>query len=138
MFYEFTQQENVRLMYHPSLSLIYNTSIRDRVISNFFRGYYQKHRDEHYGPIWEKRQIYFRNLAKIPDDKRYIIMIFPSVFQDRFAFEIVGDQLKIRREDLSDGWGQNLKIRVIDDKNHTHTDFQVGPSLLNVKNISLS
>lgn len=136
MFYAYTHRQNVRLIHHPTLSLIYDAYTGERIVSNFFRGYYHKHRGEQYGPIWEKRQIYFRNLVKILH-KRYVIMTFPSVFHDRFIFEIDGRHLKISRQDSTEGWGQNLRIRVIDQNDHTHRDLLVGPSSVNEKVIPL-
>ena len=55
------------------------------------------------------------------------------VCNDKFAFEFIENQLKIKRIDSYSGWGQSLIVTIINNETSETRDILIGSSVLNTK-----
>jgi hypothetical protein len=66
------------------------------------------------------------NLRKI---NNYTIIIFPHHYSDKYDFNIVDNSsIIIKRNDSNEGWGQNLRIKLIDNNTNNIKIINVGNS----------
>ena len=67
----------------------------------------------------------------------YVILVFPHNTTDLFNFSINDNKIIIKRTDKDLGWGQDLKIRIINNNTHIYTDINIGNSYNNIKEIEM-
>jgi hypothetical protein len=93
-----------------------------------YKGYYYNNvtPKEEYADLFYKREIYYLNLRKI---NNYTIIIFPHHYSDSYDFNIVDNSsIIIKRNDSNEGWGQNLRIKLIDNNTNNIKIINVGNS----------
>jgi hypothetical protein len=93
-----------------------------------YKGYYYNKvtPKEEYADLFHRREIYYVNFKKI---NNYKIFVFPHNFSDKYDFNIIDNSsIKINRSDSNEGWGQNLKLKLIDDDKNTIKIINVGNS----------
>ncbi|MEM3857797.1 MAG: glycosyltransferase [Candidatus Micrarchaeaceae archaeon] len=69
---------------------------------------------------------------------KYTIKVYPYPFPDRFDFSIEGDKIRVKRLDSPTGWGQQLKIRLIDNFTNEEKDVMIGSSDHNIKIVDIN
>ena len=101
------------------------------VINTHYKGYYGSDHDiNSYSTLYKKKEIYYKNIVK---KNNYIFMIYPNQNNDTFDMEIIDgkgavNSINIKRIDANIGWGQNLKIKIINNLNNTSKIIEVGSS----------
>jgi hypothetical protein len=86
--------------------------------------------NNHYSFNCINNTIYYENKVNI---EHYTVYIYPSAYNERFDFIINGTKIITRRKDLQIGWNQDLKIKLIDNKNKTEKILNIGSSQKNIK-----
>ncbi len=103
-----------------------------------YKGYYhnpkQRNEAEVYGNLWNIRCIYYVNKSVSGD---YIMYVYPHHTRDSFELIENNNSYWVKRTDANGGWGQNLRIVMINKKTHKTTRFDIGPSNENVAYIKL-
>ena len=130
LFNIYTHNQNV-LLYHSVLGKHYTgskVSVKkdNRLFCNtHYKGYYYNpsFRQITYNDLFLRGEIYYLNMVKI---NKYVILVFPHHTPDRFNFTISDNKIKIIRTDEDKGWGQDLKIKIIDDETNNETILDVG------------
>ena len=72
--------------------------------------------------------LYYKNIQKI---NNYIILVYPNNHNDIFYFIIFYNKLIIKRIDQDSGWGQDLKIKIINNDNNLEYIYNIGKSIEN-------
>jgi mannosyltransferase OCH1-like enzyme len=139
LFYKYTHDKNVILKhdvsgntYKDSKILLRNDNIL--FINTHYNGYYHPNRLQEYTVLFNKRMIYYKNIQKI---NNYTILVFPHNHDDYFDFNIKDNNLIVKRIDKNCGWGQDLKIKIIDNNNHMEKIYNVGTSIENEVSINI-
>jgi mannosyltransferase OCH1-like enzyme len=108
------------------------------ILHKFFNDYYKKYNKisqlEHYGKLFTKKEVYYKNLKEI---NKYKIYVYPNKFNDIFDFEIIDNNLIVKRIDKNTGWGQDLVIKIINQETNKDKLIQIGNSKENKKIIKL-
>ena len=100
------------------------------ILNKFYKGYYANMTNNHYSFNCSNNTIYYENKVNID---HYTVYIYPSPYNERFDFIINGTKIITRRKDLQTGWNQDLKIKLIDNKNKTEKILNIGSSQKNIK-----
>lgn len=100
------------------------------ILNKFYKGYYANMTNNHYSFNCKNNTIYYENKVNI---EHYTVYIYPSPYNERFDFIINGTKIITRRKDLQIGWNQDLKIKLIDNKNKTEKILNIGSSQKNIK-----
>jgi mannosyltransferase OCH1-like enzyme len=108
------------------------------ILHKFFNDYYKKYNKisqlEHYGKLFTKKEVYYKNLKEID---KYKIYVYPNKFNDRFDFELDNENIIIKRNDNNKGWGQDLMIKIINNDTNNEKLIKVGNSKENKKIIKI-
>jgi mannosyltransferase OCH1-like enzyme len=108
------------------------------ILHKFYNDYYKKYNKtsklEHYGKLFIKREVYYKNLKEVGKYKFYV---YPNNFNDTFDFEIKNDNIIIKRVDKNNGWGQNLMIKIINQETNREKLIEIGNSKNNIKIIKM-
>lgn len=139
LFNIFTKDKNV-ILYHKSVGKHYTgakvlfKNNNEIFCNTHYKGYYYNpnFRTVTYEDLFQKREIYYLNMVKIND---YVILVFPHHTSDIFNFWINDNKIIIKRIDRDCGWGQDLKIRVIDNNTNIYNDINIGNSDSNIREI---
>jgi mannosyltransferase OCH1-like enzyme len=140
LFNKYTHDKNVILKhevngtyYNGSRIIIKNKN--NKLFSNtHYKGYYYNpntKRDD-YNNMFFRREIYFKDYIKY--NEKYTILQYPSQFDDKFSYEIINDnnfEMKVIRTDKDEGWGQPLKIKIINNSTNEETIKYIGSSMVN-------
>jgi mannosyltransferase OCH1-like enzyme len=133
LFNNHTYNQNV-ILKHRVLGKYYTESKiliieNEKLFANtHYKGYYynKEKPKEEYADLFHKREIYYLNLKKISN---YTVIVFPHHFSDSYNFDIINNSnIKITRNDSNEGWGQNLKIKLIDNNTNDTKIISVGNS----------
>jgi mannosyltransferase OCH1-like enzyme len=121
--------------YNNNIKLISDNSI---ILNRFYNNYYDHYLNtNHYGKLYELKEIYYKNFQNINNNK---IFIYPNKYHDKFSFDIINEKdstiLTIKRTDIAEGWNFNLKIIIIDN-NLNEKILEIGSSKNNIKNITI-
>ena len=100
------------------------------ILNKFYKGYYANMTTNHYSFNCSNNTIYYENKINI---ENYTIYIYPSPYNEKFDFIINGTKIITRRKDMQTGWTQDLKIKLIDNKNKTEKILNIGSSQKNIK-----
>jgi mannosyltransferase OCH1-like enzyme len=100
------------------------------ILNKFYKGYYANMTTNHYSFNCSNNIIYYENKVNI---EHYTIYIYPSSYNEKFDFIINGTKIITLRKDLQTGWSQDLKIKLIDNKNKTEKIINIGSSQKNIK-----
>jgi mannosyltransferase OCH1-like enzyme len=140
LFNKYTNDKNVILkhFYHGkyytgSKVIIQNDKL---LLNTHYKGYYynQTIKRDDYNDMFFKKEIYCKDYIKC--NEKYIILQYPSVYDDRFNYNIIDDNtIKIIRTDKDEGWGQHLKIKIINNLTNEEIIKYIGPS--NINNIEI-
>ena len=67
--------------------------------------------------------------------ENYIFLVYPNIYNDKFVFYHMkdDDKFKIKRVDKNEGWGQDLKIKVINNDTNISSMLTIGSSECNEK-----
>lgn len=154
LFNKYTHDKNVILnhevegTYYTGSRIIINQNNNKSLFANtHYKGYYYNpytKRDD-YTNMFNKREIYFKNYFITStststntntNTNTYIIMQFPTHYDDKFSFNIDdNNKIIIKRVDKNEGWGQQLKIKIINNNSHKEEIITVGNSAKNTKEI---
>jgi mannosyltransferase OCH1-like enzyme len=81
---------------------------------------------KHYSVEWRSLEILYKNLVIINYYKFYI---YPFKFNDKYNVYIYNDKsLIIERDDINGGWGNDLKIKMIDENINKISILNIGTS----------
>jgi mannosyltransferase OCH1-like enzyme len=119
--------------YNNNITFIKNKKI---VLNRFYKGYYNNYLHvDHYGKLWEKNEIYYKNFQI---SQKYKFCVYPNDNNCRFFFNKIKDKIIIKRiDDNVKGWDFHLKILVITPNYEEHS-ITVGKSNENTKDILIS
>jgi mannosyltransferase OCH1-like enzyme len=151
--HKYMRTNNIRL-YHKIIGLNNNIPISHQkrgyrdfimtlntgkiILHKFYNDYYKKYNKtsqlEHYGKLFTKGEVYYKNLKEFGKFKFYV---YPNKFNDTFDFEINNDNLIIKRIDKNNGWGQDLIIKLINQETNKEKIIKIGNSKENKKIIKL-
>ena len=133
LFNKYTHDKNILLKhvvsgkyYKDSKILIKNNNLL--FINTHYKGYYSSNHQQ-YDILFRNRNLYYKNIQKI---NNYTILIYPNKYTDTFEVNIVNDRLTIKRTDDDNGWGQDLKIKLINNDNNLEYIYNIGKSIENV------
>jgi hypothetical protein len=137
LFNLFTKDKNI-ILYHKSVGKHYTGAKvlfkhNNEIFCNtHYKGYYYNpnFRTVTYEDFFQRREIYYLNMVKT---NNYVILVFPHKANDIFNFEINDNKIIIKRIDKDCGWGQDLKIRIINNNTHIYIDTNIGNSENNIK-----
>lgn len=126
LFNKYTHDQNVLLKHDVDGSYYKNSKIliknNNLLFANtHYKGYYPPNTIQEYGVLFNKRMIYYKNIQKI---NNYTILVYPHNHSDNFDFDIINEQLIIKRIDKDSGWDQDLKIKIIN--NHLEYIYHIG------------
>jgi len=99
------------------------------ILNKFYKGYYANYTN-HYSKNCENNTIYYENKINIDN---YTIYVYPSKYDEKFDFIISGSKIITKRKDSNKGWTQDLKIKLIDNKNKSEKVLDIGNSENNIK-----
>ena len=104
-------------------------------INTFYKGYYNNAHDlVSYTRLYNKREVYYKNMIK---KENLIFLIYPNSNNDVYDFfEITDKSFKIQRVDSNSGWGEKLKIRIINNLDNKSKLIEVGNSFSNILHVS--
>ena len=150
LFNKYTHDKNVILnhevegTYYTGSRIIIN-QYKSLFANTHYKGYYYNpntKRDD-YTNMFNKREIYFKNYfitntstitSTNTSTNTYIIMQYPIHYDDKFSFNIENNnKISIKRLDKNEGWGQQLKIKIINNNTHKEEIILVGNSDKNIK-----
>jgi mannosyltransferase OCH1-like enzyme len=134
LFNKYTHDKNVLLKHIVKGSYYTDSKViikeNNKLFANtHYKGYYfnPNFNREKYEDLFHRREIYYKNLRKVG---KYTILIYPNNVNDTFDFEIINKeynkQLKIIRTDCDLGWGLQLKIKIINNDNHSENTIFIG------------
>ena len=133
LFNKYTYDKNVLLKhdvsgnyYKDSKILIKNNNIL--FANTHYKGYYPPNTIQEYDVLFSKRMIYYKNIQKI---NNYTILVYPHNHSDYFNFNIINNEFIIKRVDEDSGWGQDLKIKIINNDNNLEYIYNIGVSVKN-------
>ena len=89
--------------------------------------------NNHYSVNWSNIEIFYKNMQLVDN---LIILIYPHIYNDTFEFCIHNNNLIIIR-DQKQGWGLNLKLKIINNITGLYDDFVVGSSSYYMKSMKL-
>ncbi|NDE13553.1 hypothetical protein EBZ80_01305 [bacterium] len=105
---------------------------RCRFVLRRYKNYYEKHRPVNYHELYQQRRVFYENIQRVGD---YTFKTSPvdlgggRLAGDRFVMRFLSDQeIEIVRTDAADGWGMDLEVTVIDERNDSSSVYRVGPS----------
>jgi hypothetical protein len=82
--------------------------------------------NSHYSKLWYNKEIIYKHTYKIDNYKLYQ---FNFNVNDKFMFYIFNsNSIIIQRTDIGSGWGNNLKIKIINELNNSEVKIDVGNS----------
>jgi mannosyltransferase OCH1-like enzyme len=132
LFNKYTYDKNILLKhivtgnyYKDSKILIKNNNTL--FINTHYKGYYSSTHNQ-YEILFKNRKLYYKNIQKI---NNYTILVYPNKYSDTFNFNIINDKLIIKRTDINSGWGQDLKIKIINNDNNLEYIYNIGKSIEN-------
>ena len=80
----------------------------------------------HYSTLWFRREILYKNFIIL---NNYKIYVYAHDFNDLYNFYIFNNNtLIIERYDINSGWGNNLKIKIINEDNDLEEMIEIGNS----------
>ena len=127
LFYKYTYNKNILLKhevngnyYKDSKILIMNS--KNLFANTHYKGYYSTSHQE-YEILHKNRMLYYKNFKKI---NNFTILILPHPFSDNFDFDMNYHELIITRTDGKSGWGQDLKIKIINNDNNIEKIYDIG------------
>jgi mannosyltransferase OCH1-like enzyme len=142
-------------------------STKEIIGHRYYNQYYQKRHYESYCNIWGQKQMYSKTIQHIdiytivviPSSYEIVEAIQPrkiyktkkvrhyhanlkrhlgwKLYPDMFRFEFENDTLIIHRIDQEMGWGEPLKIILINNETHKSQEFWIGTSDNNIKKVNL-
>ena len=137
LFNKYTHNKNVILKhlvfgkYYTESKILINNN--NKLFANtHYKGYYhnQQFRRETYEDLFQTRTVYYLNHHKIDN---YSIFVFPHNNTDTFNFEIEDtNHIKIRRTDKDNGWGMNLRLKIINNNTDIVEILNIGSSQNNI------
>jgi mannosyltransferase OCH1-like enzyme len=141
LFNKYTYDKNI-LLKHEVLSSYYKDCkiiIKNSNIlfaNTHYKGYYNKNIIQEYDILFHKRVIYYKNIQKV---NNYTILVYPHNYNDFFNFyyDDLKNKLIIKRTDTNTGWGQDLKIKLINNNNNIENIYNIGKSNENILFISI-
>ena len=135
LFNKYTNNENI-ILNHKVFGKNYNEckvlikKDNELFANTHYKGYYNRDRErEEYHFLYDKKEIYYLNLKKI---NNYTILVYPHIYNDKYDFDIIDDLfIKIIRIDSNNGWGLNLKIKLINNLTNDIKIINIGSSQYN-------
>jgi mannosyltransferase OCH1-like enzyme len=96
-----------------------------KILYKFFNGYYKDYLTTTiYKVLFDKKEIYYCNRTEV---ENYVIYIYPHNTSDRFDFSFYDKNLlRITRIDSDCGWGQNMKIKIINEDMNIEKKYDIG------------
>jgi hypothetical protein len=94
-----------------------------------FEKYYQNNsilnENFHYSKMYIHKQVYFNNIKKY---KNYIFYLYNHMYPDDFEYEIIHNNLHIKRIDNLEGFTYNHYLKIIDVLTNKEKLVEIGPS----------
>jgi mannosyltransferase OCH1-like enzyme len=100
-------------------------NLKRKILYKFFNGYYNDYlHTTNYKVLFDKNEVYYCNRYEI---QNYVIYIYPHNTNDKFEFSFYDKNLlRIRRIDNDSGWGQNMKIKIINEDTNVEKKYDIG------------
>jgi len=92
-------------------------------------------RDTKYDELWFRREIFYTNAAKVGD---IFVFVYPHRYNDTFSFYITNDGCLSILRHQGEGWGMNLRLKIVNNITSRMIDVNVGNSKDHVKTIRLN
>jgi len=129
------------LLYHGDWSNNYKNTptilkkTSELLFYKFYKGYYQGYLgNNHYSTLFYRKESYYKSKYQIGE---YLIYLYPYDYSDTFIFRIVDDKLIVQRTDQNSGWGQVLKVNIINQYTNKNYLLKIGNSSTPTKEISI-
>jgi hypothetical protein len=105
--------------------VVEKNNLKRKILYKFFSGYYKDYfQTSSYKVLFEKKEIYYCNRIEV---QNYVIYIYPHNTNDKFDFSFYDKNLlRIRRIDNDSGWGQNMKIKIINEDTNIEKKYDIG------------
>jgi hypothetical protein len=105
--------------------VVENNNLRRKILYKFFNGYYNDYLyTTNYKVLFDKNEVYYCNRVEV---ENYVIYIYPHNTSDRFDFSFYDKNLlRITRIDNDSGWGQNMKIKIINEDMNIEKKYDIG------------
>jgi len=105
--------------------VVENNNLKRKILYKFFNGYYNNYLHTiSYKVLFDKNEVYYCNRLEVDN---YIIYIYPHNTNDRFDFSFYDKNLlRITRIDNDSGWGQNMKIKIINEDTNIEKKYDIG------------
>jgi uncharacterized protein (DUF1919 family) len=119
-----TQYENFKIVSLETQKCIFTKTHRTYAYSN------------RYDELWSRNEIFFTNISQVGE---FFVYVYPHRFNDEFSFYVTNDkQLCIFRKQ-KEGWGMNLKLKIVNDITSHEEHIIVGhnSNYLKIVNINL-
>ena len=130
LFDYFTHDKNI-LLQHIVIGKYYTESkvlIKNELklfLNTHYKGYYNM-TYKRYNDLFLSKEIYYSDIIK---SNNYTILVFPHSYNDKFSFTFNKNNLLIKRIDTIDGWGMNLKIKILNNtENYDEKIIEIGQS----------
>lgn len=78
----------------------------------------------HYSKLWERRELFY---VYAGCGKNFLFFVYPTSFSDTFRIEYDNNKLRVLRTDTPQGWGLDLRIKIVDDKASRSSVIRIGP-----------
>jgi mannosyltransferase OCH1-like enzyme len=87
---------------------------------------YNYNGNEAYAVLWRKNEVVYNNILFLYN---YIFYVYPNNSNDSYMFYIIDEKsFIIERDGGENGWGNNLKIKIINDDNNEELKLNIGDS----------
>ena len=136
LLYKHCSRENICLIHDVSGKNYTDSKVffgKHVFLNTHYKNYYgNEYNKNSYSTIFKKREIYYQNMYKT---ENYIFLVYPNIYNDKFVFYHMkdDDKFKIKRVDKNEGWGQDLKIKVINNDTNISSVLEIGSSECNEK-----
>ena len=111
----------------------------EEMANTHYRGYYhnpkQRNESEVYSSLYNNRCIYYINKCVTPT---YTMYVYPHHTGDTFELIEENNSFWVKRTDSNGGWGQNLKVFLINNKNHESKKIDICSSNENVAYVKIN
>jgi hypothetical protein len=127
------QHKNKKYLFHEYQQLCIDYKDDIFITKNY--KYFDNYGKKHYSHEWKNLEILYKNLVIINDYKFYI---YPFNFNDKFNIYIYDkNKIIVERIDSNGGWGNELKIKMIDETINKINILNIGSSQNKFKIINL-
>ena len=85
-----------------------------------------------YDELWFRREIFYRNACRAGD---FLIYVYPHPYNDTFSFYITNDGFLYVYRHQNEGWGLNLRLKIVNDITSEIQNVTIGNSSSHIKSM---